>query len=159
MASTGFDSAREGADPATEVTNPAAEVTDSAREVADPVTEVANSATEATDWTKEVTNLTTVPTDSATVKPKHLAHTACLDHVYTHGFPHATLRVLEDSTTDHRPVVTMIASGGAKKSLTKLNRRPFKAICREALEAAISQKKLVGDILHQGRGGGPQVHC
>jgi hypothetical protein len=48
--------------------------------------------------------------------------------------------VLEDSTTDHRPVVTVIASGGAKKSLTKLNRRPFKAIRREALEAALSQQ-------------------
>jgi hypothetical protein len=68
------------------------------------------------------------------------AHTARLDHVYTRGFPHATLRVLEDSTMDHRPVVTTIASGGAKKSLTKLNRRPFKAIRREALEAALSQK-------------------
>jgi hypothetical protein len=49
------------------------------------------------------------------------AHTARLDHLYTRGFPHATSRVLEDSTTDHRPVVTEIASGGAKKSLTKLN--------------------------------------
>jgi hypothetical protein len=48
--------------------------------------------------------------------------------------------VLEDSTTDHRPVVTVIASGGAKTSLTKLNRRPFKAIRREALEAALSQQ-------------------
>jgi hypothetical protein len=62
------------------------------------------------------------------------AHTARLDHVYTRGFPHATSRVLEDSTTDHRPVVTTIASGGAKKSLTKLNRRPFKAIRRRHLK-------------------------
>jgi hypothetical protein len=48
--------------------------------------------------------------------------------------------VLEDSTTDHRPVVTVIASGGAKKSLTKLNQRPFKAIRRWALEPALSQQ-------------------
>jgi hypothetical protein len=34
----------------------------------------------------------------------------------------------------------VIASGGAKKSLTKLNRRPFKAIRLEALEAALSQQ-------------------
>jgi hypothetical protein len=68
------------------------------------------------------------------------AHTARLDHVYTRGFLHATLRVLEDSTTDHRPVITTIASEGAKKSLTKLNQRPFKAIRREALEAALSQQ-------------------
>jgi hypothetical protein len=59
--------------------------------------------------------------------------------VYTRGFLHATSRVLEDSTTDHRPVVTMIASGGAQKSLVQLKQRPFKAIRREALEAALSQ--------------------
>jgi hypothetical protein len=47
--------------------------------------------------------------------------------------------VLEDSTKDHRPVVTTITSGGAQKSLVKLKQRPFKAIRREALEAALSQ--------------------
>jgi hypothetical protein len=72
-ASTGFDSAREEADPAMEVTIPAAEVTDSTREVADTATEVANSAMEATDGTKEVTDSATVPTNSATVltNPTH----------------------------------------------------------------------------------------
>jgi hypothetical protein len=49
------------------------------------------------------------------------------------------LRVLEDSTTNHRPVLTTIASGGAQKSLAKLKQRPFKAIRREALESALSQ--------------------
>jgi hypothetical protein len=47
--------------------------------------------------------------------------------------------VLDDSTTDHGPVVTTITSGGAQKSLVKLKRRPFKAIRREALEAALRQ--------------------
>jgi hypothetical protein len=65
------------------------------------------------------------------------AHTARLDHVYTRVFPHASSRVLADSTTDHRPVVTTIASGGSHKLLTKLIRRPFKAIRREALESAL----------------------
>jgi hypothetical protein len=59
--------------------------------------------------------------------------------VYTPGFPHATSRVLEDSTTDHRLVVTTIASGGDLKSLVKLKRRPFKAIRRKSLEAPLSQ--------------------
>jgi hypothetical protein len=45
--------------------------------------------------------------------------------------------VLEDSTNDHRPVVTTIASGGSHKHLIKLSRRPFKAIRREALESAL----------------------
>jgi hypothetical protein len=45
--------------------------------------------------------------------------------------------VLADSTTDHRPVITTIASGGSHKPLTKLSRRPFKAIRREALELAL----------------------
>jgi hypothetical protein len=57
--------------------------------------------------------------------------------VNTRGFLHATSRVLEESTTDHRPVVTEIASGGAKKSLVQLRRGPFKAIRREALESAL----------------------
>jgi hypothetical protein len=52
--------------------------------------------------------------------------------------------VLEDSTTDHRPVITTIASGGGLKHLVKLNQRPFKAIRREALEAALSQRDWSG---------------
>jgi hypothetical protein len=64
-----------------------------------------------------------------------------LDHVYTRGFPHASSRVLADSTTDHRPVITTIASGGSRKLLTKLSRRPFKAIRREALESALEHAR------------------
>jgi hypothetical protein len=57
--------------------------------------------------------------------------------VYTCGFPLASSRVLGDSTTDHCPVITTIASGGSRKLLTKLSRRPFKAIRREALASAL----------------------
>jgi exonuclease III len=39
------------------------------------------------------------------------SHAARLDHVYTRGFPHATSQVLEDNTTDHHPVLTLIESG------------------------------------------------
>jgi hypothetical protein len=61
--------------------------------------------------------------------------------VYTRGFPHASSRVLEDSTTDHCPVITTIASGGSHKHLIKLSRRPFKAIRREALESALESAR------------------
>jgi hypothetical protein len=75
---------------------------------------------------------------------KRRAHTARLNHLHMHGFPHATSRVLEDSTTDHHPVVTSIESGGCQKRLIKLNRRPFKAIRREALESALSRRDWSG---------------
>jgi hypothetical protein len=52
--------------------------------------------------------------------------------------------VLEDNTTDHHPVPTRIKSGGGQKHLIKLNRRSFKAIRRDALEAALSQHDWSG---------------
>jgi hypothetical protein len=64
--------------------------------------------------------------------------------VYTRGFPQATSKVLEDNTTDHHPVLTTIESGGGHKHLIKLNPRHFKAICRDALEAALSQRDWLG---------------
>jgi hypothetical protein len=60
------------------------------------------------------------------------------------GFPHTTSKVLEDNTTDHHPVLTMIESGGGQKHLIKLNRRHFKVIRRDALEAALSQRDWSG---------------
>jgi hypothetical protein len=52
--------------------------------------------------------------------------------------------VLVDSTTDHRPVVTTIGSGGSHKHLIKLSRRPFKAIRRKALESALGRHDWSG---------------
>jgi hypothetical protein len=54
------------------------------------------------------------------------AHAARLDHVHSRGFLHATSKVLEDSTTDHRPVVTEIASGGAKRASSSSSDAPLK---------------------------------
>jgi hypothetical protein len=64
--------------------------------------------------------------------------------VYTRGFPHAASKVLEDNTTDHHPVLTTIKSGGGQKHLIKLNRQHFKAIGRDAIEAALSQRDWSG---------------
>jgi hypothetical protein len=72
------------------------------------------------------------------------SHVARLDHVYTRGFPHATSQVLEDNTTDHHPVLTTIQSGGGHKHLIKLNCRHFKAIRRDELESALSQRNWSG---------------
>jgi hypothetical protein len=64
--------------------------------------------------------------------------------VYTCGFPHATSKVLEYNTTDHHPVLTTIESGVGHKHLIKLNRRHFKAISRDALDSAPSQRDWLG---------------
>jgi hypothetical protein len=72
------------------------------------------------------------------------SYVACLDNVYTEGFPDATSKVLEDKTTDHHPVLTTIKSGGGQKHLIKLKGRHFKAIRRGALEAALSQHDWTG---------------
>jgi hypothetical protein len=64
--------------------------------------------------------------------------------VYTRGFPHATSQVLEDNTTDHHPVLTTIESGGVHKHLIKINCQHFKAIRRDALESALSQRDWSG---------------
>jgi hypothetical protein len=47
-------------------------------------------------------------------------------------------RVLQDKTTNHQPVITLIQKGGGCKPLTKLRRRNFKSICRDALEEALN---------------------
>jgi hypothetical protein len=52
--------------------------------------------------------------------------------------------VLEYNTTDHHPVLTTIESGVGHKHLIKLNRRHFKAISRDALDSAPSQRDWLG---------------
>jgi hypothetical protein len=80
-ASTGFNSTREVANPASEVTNPATEVTnpamdaaDSAKEVNNPATEVTNPATDAANSAKEVTIRAADGPDLA-MKPTHAVPT------------------------------------------------------------------------------------
>jgi hypothetical protein len=64
---------------------------------------------------------------------------ARLDHVYTKGLISES-KVMPDSTTDHRPVVTTIRAGSHSPGtkLVSLKRRNFKAITREELEGALS---------------------
>jgi hypothetical protein len=59
---------------------------------------------------------------------------ARLDHVYTKGLISES-KVLPDSTTDHRPVVTTVRawSHGPGTKLVSLKRRNFKAITRQGL--------------------------
>jgi hypothetical protein len=102
------------------MTNPATEVTSPAKEVANQAVEVNNLARGATPPTHAV----------------HTQHawTTCT-RVASHTRPQECWRTC--GTTDHRPVITTIASGGSRKALTKLSRRPLKAIRREALESAL----------------------
>jgi hypothetical protein len=64
---------------------------------------------------------------------------ARLDHVYTKGLISES-KVLPDSTTDHRPVVTTVRAGshGPGTKLVSLKRRNFKAIMRQDLEGALN---------------------
>jgi hypothetical protein len=64
---------------------------------------------------------------------------ARLDHVYTKGLISES-KVLPDSTTDHRPVVTTVRAGshGPKTKLVSLKRRNFKAITQQQLEGALN---------------------
>jgi hypothetical protein len=111
----------------------AMEAADRMMEETDLATVTSNSAMEAADGAMEETDSPTILSNSTTgmTNPTHARPTR---HAWTTC---TTSRVLEDSTTDHRPVVTEIASGGAQKSLVQLRRRPFKVIRREALETAL----------------------
>jgi hypothetical protein len=64
---------------------------------------------------------------------------ARLDHVYTKGLISES-KLLPDSTTDHRPVVTTVRAGshGPGTKLVSLKRRNFKAITRQGLEGALN---------------------
>jgi hypothetical protein len=68
-------------------------------------------------------------------------HVGCLDHVHTAGIRDRSLcvTVLNDWTTDHRPVLAVI--NGARSilgnDLVKLKRRNFKRITHSELEAAL----------------------
>jgi hypothetical protein len=46
--------------------------------------------------------------------------------------------VIQDKTTDHQPVITLIQTGGGCKPITKLRRRNFKSIRQDALEEALN---------------------
>jgi hypothetical protein len=64
---------------------------------------------------------------------------SCLDHVYTKGLISESV-VLPDSTTDHRPVVTLVRAGshvpGAEKLVSL--RQNFKAVTTPELEGALN---------------------
>jgi hypothetical protein len=65
---------------------------------------------------------------------------ACLDHIYSKGLVSES-RVMPDSTTDHRPVVTTVRAGGHCPGTTKLvslKRQNFKALKREELEGTLN---------------------
>jgi hypothetical protein len=64
-----------------------------------------------------------------------------IDHVYTRGLI-SELKMMPDSTMDHRPVVTTVRAWSRSHSpgtkLVSLKRQNFKAITREVLERALS---------------------
>jgi hypothetical protein len=64
---------------------------------------------------------------------------ARLDHVYTKGLISES-KVMPDSTTDHRPVVTTIRAGSHSPGtkLVSLKRQNFKGITQKELEGALS---------------------
>jgi hypothetical protein len=59
-----------------------------------------------------------------------------IDHVYVAGVA-ASVKVLEDSSTDHRPLLTCLRIGGPKPKLVPICRRNFKGIDRATLELAL----------------------
>jgi hypothetical protein len=62
---------------------------------------------------------------------------SCLDHVY-HGGVVAVIKVVEDTTSDHRPVLARIeASQIVNAKVQNIVRRNYKAIMRGDLEAAL----------------------
>jgi hypothetical protein len=61
---------------------------------------------------------------------------SCLDHVYHEGIV-AVVKVLEDTTSDHRPVLARIeASQNINANVQNIVRRNYKGIMRGELEAA-----------------------
>jgi hypothetical protein len=62
---------------------------------------------------------------------------SCLDHVYHHGVV-AVVRVLEDTTSDHSPVLARIeADQKVHTNIQNIVRRNYKAIMRDEFEAAL----------------------
>jgi hypothetical protein len=65
---------------------------------------------------------------------------AALDHVYVAGIT-ATVEVLKDSTTDHRPVLARVwpnAAVSKAASISSLERRNFKSLRADTLNEALS---------------------
>jgi endonuclease/exonuclease/phosphatase family metal-dependent hydrolase len=68
-------------------------------------------------------------------------HRGCIDHVYTAGIKDKSLAVtvLNNWTTDHRPVLAIIngARSASGSGVARLRRRNFKRITQPKLEAAL----------------------
>ena len=73
---------------------------------------------------------------------------ACLDHIYASVSVDHDVAVLDDSTTDHRPVLATVRTGQtSEQGTTKLIRRNYKAIKREDLVRSLDRwdwSKLYG---------------
>lgn len=70
--------------------------------------------------------------------PKGAHRESTIDHVYTAGV-HASVKVLDDASSDHRPIVTHVSANNVASSgkLITIRRRNFKKINRQSLEAAL----------------------
>eukprot|EP00095_Tigriopus_kingsejongensis_P004647 maker-scaffold29_size597861-snap-gene-3.9 protein:Tk04647 transcript:maker-scaffold29_size597861-snap-gene-3.9-mRNA-1 annotation:"g protein-activated inward rectifier potassium channel 3-like isoform x3" len=77
----------------------------------------------------------TLPTWRSDGQFAHGHYSSCLDHVYSVGVS-AHVEVLEDATSDHRPILTRIL-GPRSQDTRNLLRRNFKSIRRQELEAAL----------------------
>jgi hypothetical protein len=62
-------------------------------------------------------------------------HVSCLDHVYCMGVD-ADVEVLEDATSDHRPILARIKAMNRSTSM-EISRRNFKAIKQVEMQAAL----------------------
>ncbi|QQP41982.1 Uncharacterized protein FKW44_016510 [Caligus rogercresseyi] len=64
--------------------------------------------------------------------------TSCLDHVYSAGLD-CSVKVLEDATSDHRPVLANILVPSERSGTRSIKRRNFKAIRQSELETALQR--------------------
>ncbi|QQP39700.1 Uncharacterized protein FKW44_013507, partial [Caligus rogercresseyi] len=64
--------------------------------------------------------------------------TSCLDHVYSAGLD-CSVKVLEDATSDHRPVLANILVPSERSGTKSIKRRNFKAIRQSELETALQR--------------------
>jgi hypothetical protein len=81
----------------------------------------------------------TTPTPAAA--PGYRCRTSTIDHVYTTGV-RAIVKVLDDYTSDHRPLVVNISAGGTERDtrVSVIRRRNFNKLNRETLEAALNDE-------------------
>jgi hypothetical protein len=82
--------------------------------------------------------------ESAQVNSRNMPDDAhrrsCLDHVYVAGTPAVSVELLDDASTDHRPLVLRIAAGNTCTSATRqvIKRRNFKKLTSTQLELALA---------------------